>query len=45
MPGDELHPFVFKGDGNSNFKEVSESWGTGNLKGMFQQGSIYGFKQ
>ena len=40
MPGGELHPFVFKGDGNSNFKDVSESWGTGNLKGCFN-GAAY----
>lgn len=40
MPEGELHPFLFKGDGNSNFKDVSESWGTGELKGCFN-GAAY----
>src|SRR5438270_13486970 len=41
MPDGALHPFVFKGDGNLNFKDVSESWGTADMKGYFN-GAAYG---
>ena len=33
MPDGSTHPFLFKGDGNMSFKDVSDSWGTQNLKG------------
>ena len=28
MPDGKSHPYLFKGDGNLHFKDVSESWGT-----------------
>ncbi|HEY6977963.1 MAG TPA: CRTAC1 family protein, partial [Chitinophagaceae bacterium] len=40
MPDGASHPFLFKGDGNLNFKDVSESWGTGKMKGYFN-GAAY----
>ncbi|HXL58891.1 MAG TPA: VCBS repeat-containing protein, partial [Chitinophagaceae bacterium] len=40
MPDGASHPFIFKGDGNLDFKDVSESWGTGNMKGYFN-GAAY----
>jgi len=33
MPDGNSHPFLFKGDGNMSFKDVSNDWGTQNLKG------------
>ena len=33
MPDGSTHPFLFKGDGNMSFKDVSDSWGTKDLKG------------
>ncbi|MBA2562202.1 MAG: VCBS repeat-containing protein, partial [Chitinophagaceae bacterium] len=35
MPDGASHPFLFRGDGKLSFKDVSESWGTGNMKGYF----------
>ncbi len=40
MPNGEMHPFLFKSDGNASFKDVSESWGTSDLKGCFN-GAAY----
>lgn len=40
MPDGSSHPFFFNGDGNQNFTDVSEQWGTGKLKGYFT-GSSY----
>lgn len=40
MPDGSTHPFLFKGDGNTNFKDVSESWGTQKLKGC-SNGAAY----
>lgn len=40
MPDGSSHPFLFKGDGQSAFKDVSEAWGTGSMKGYFN-GSAY----
>ena len=40
MPNGELHPFLFKGDGGLDFKDVSDSWGSGELKGCFN-GAAY----
>lgn len=39
MPDGASHPFFYKGDGNS-FKDVSDVWGTANMKGYFN-GSAY----
>ncbi|MEP6615611.1 MAG: VCBS repeat-containing protein [Ginsengibacter sp.] len=39
MPDGSSHPFLFKGDGKLGFSNVSESWGTGNLKGYFNGAS------
>jgi hypothetical protein len=33
MPDGSSHPFLFKGDGNMSFKDVSNDWGTQKLKG------------
>ncbi|MDE3144040.1 MAG: CRTAC1 family protein, partial [Bacteroidota bacterium] len=35
MPDGASHPFLFRGDGNSSFKDVSNDWGTGKMKGYF----------
>ena len=35
MPDGATHPFFFKGDGNFGFKDVSEAWGTGKMKGYY----------
>lgn len=35
MPEGSSIPFLFKGDGERYFKEVSKDWGTSNLKGFF----------
>ena len=35
MPDGASHPFLFKGDGHSNFTDVSATWGTGEMKGYF----------
>src|SRR5665213_1340164 len=40
MPDGASHPFLFKGDGNANFKDSSESWGTADMKGYFN-GAAY----
>jgi hypothetical protein len=40
MPDGASHPFLFKGNRNSGFKDVSELWGTGELKGFFN-GAAY----
>ncbi|MBL7724509.1 MAG: VCBS repeat-containing protein [Chitinophagaceae bacterium] len=40
MPDGSSHPFLFKGDGNYSFKEVSDEWGTAKMKGYFN-GSAY----
>ncbi len=40
MPDGTSHPFLFKGDGNLYFKEVSDSWGTEKLKGS-NNGAAY----
>ena len=39
MPDGSSHPFMFKGDGQINFKDVSDSWGTGDMKGYFNGAS------
>jgi len=40
MPDGSSHPYLFKGDGKLSFKDVSEAWGTANLKGYFN-GAAY----
>jgi len=40
MPEGNSHPFLFKGDGKMNFKDVSASWGTEKLRGC-SNGAAY----
>jgi hypothetical protein len=40
MPDGSTHPFLFKGDGNLSFKDVSDNWGTQKLKGC-SNGAAY----
>ena len=40
MPDGSSHPYLFKGDGKINFKDVSDTWGTGHMKGYFN-GAAY----
>ncbi len=35
MPDGSSHPFLFKGSGEYDFKDVSNDWGTGKMKGYF----------
>jgi enediyne biosynthesis protein E4 len=35
MPDGSGHPYLFKGDGNTGFSEVSKDWGTGAMNGYF----------
>lgn len=39
MPDGSSHPYFFKGDGAIKFTDVSNSWGTGNMKGYFNGAS------
>ncbi len=40
MPDGSSHPFLFRGDGQNSFKDVSNEWGTGKMKGYFN-GAAY----
>lgn len=40
MPDGSSKPFLFKGDGNLFFEDVSNEWGTGDMKGYFN-GAAY----
>jgi hypothetical protein len=40
MPDGNSHPFLFKGDGNMTFKDVSDNWGTQKLSGC-SNGAAY----
>jgi len=40
MPDGASHPFLFKNTGNYSFKDESDSWGTGKMKGYFN-GAAY----
>jgi hypothetical protein len=40
MPDGSSHPYFYKGDGTSNFSDVSESWGTASMKGYYN-GAAY----
>jgi hypothetical protein len=33
MPGGDSHPFLFRGDGNMTFTDVSKDWGTEKFRG------------
>ncbi|MFN4313834.1 MAG: VCBS repeat-containing protein [Chitinophagaceae bacterium] len=35
MPDGSSIPFLFRGDGDRNFEDVSKAWGTASLKGYF----------
>ncbi|MGZ5254785.1 MAG: VCBS repeat-containing protein, partial [Flavitalea sp.] len=35
MPDGASHPFLFKGNGNEPFTDVSNEWGTGEMKGYY----------
>lgn len=39
MPDGSSHPYLYKGDGKLNFKDVSDTWGTGKMKGYFNGAS------
>jgi enediyne biosynthesis protein E4 len=40
MPDGSSHPFFFQGQGSLQFKEVSDDWGTGSMKGC-SNGAAY----
>ena len=40
MPDGSSHPFLFKGDGKLSFSDVSDAWGTADMKGYFN-GAAY----
>lgn len=40
MPNGDSHPFLFHGDGNMTFQDVSNDWGTQKLRG-FSNGASY----
>src|SRR5258708_3844809 len=40
MPDGASHPYLFRGDGHLNFKDLSDDWGTCDLKGLFN-GAAY----
>ncbi len=40
MPDGTSHPFLFRNTGTGSFKDVSEKWGTGKMKGYFN-GAAY----
>lgn len=40
MPDGASHPFLFKGNGQAGFKDMSNEWGTGKMKGYFN-GAAY----
>jgi hypothetical protein len=35
MPDGSSHPYLFKNEGGMRFKDVSNAWGTGKMKGYF----------
>ncbi len=39
MPDGSSHPYFYRGDGKINFTNVSDSWGTGAMKGYFNGAS------
>ncbi len=40
MPDGATHPYFFKGDGKLHFNDVSNNWGTGDMKGYYN-GAAY----
>jgi len=40
MPDGASHPFFYKGDADLHFTDVSDAWGTGNMKGYYN-GAAY----
>ncbi len=40
IPGGASHPYLYQGDGTAKFKDVSNSWGTGEMKGYYN-GAAY----
>lgn len=40
MPDGSSHPFLFKGDGQLQFTDLSNDWGTGQMKGYYN-GAAY----
>ena len=40
MPDGSSHPFLFRGDGKLSFTDLSNEWGTGDLKGYYN-GAAY----
>ncbi|MBI3720887.1 MAG: VCBS repeat-containing protein [Sphingobacteriales bacterium] len=40
MPSGESHPYLYKGDGQLKFADMSKDWGTGDMKG-FYNGAAY----
>lgn len=40
MPDGSSHPFLFRNSGDTTFKDVSNEWGTGSMKGYFN-GAAY----
>ncbi|MGZ3957267.1 MAG: VCBS repeat-containing protein [Flavisolibacter sp.] len=39
MPDGSSHPFLFKGDGSLGFRDMSNEWGTEDMKGYFNGAS------
>ncbi len=39
MPDGSSHPYFYKGDGKMDFKDMSDGWGTGDMKGYFNGAS------
>jgi hypothetical protein len=39
MPDGASHPFLFKGDGKFSFRDLSNEWGTGKMKGYYNGAS------
>lgn len=40
MPDGSSHPYLYRGDGDIRFEDVSQSWGTGDMKGYYN-GAAY----
>jgi hypothetical protein len=40
MPDGASHPFLFRNNGNGSFRDESDSWGTGKMKGYYN-GAAY----
>ncbi|MDE3213315.1 MAG: VCBS repeat-containing protein, partial [Bacteroidota bacterium] len=40
MPDGSSHPYLYRGDGHLSFTDVSDAWGTGDMKGYYN-GAAY----